>query len=107
MVTKEKTTKSQVKSKTTTTKKLPVEKRQAREVVKVTPRPVVKKQSKPLVKVEEKPLVEKKAMPITKKEDLSVAKTIDDGNRNKIKVLEIEIKWRNYNELESFLKALN
>ena len=27
--------------------------------------------------------------------------------RNKIKVLEIEIKWRNYNELESFLKALN
>lgn len=83
MGTKEKTTKTQSKTKST---KMPVE-RKSREVVKVAPRPVAKKQSKPLVKVEEKPLVKKQPMPIKKKEELSVAKTIDDGNKNKTKVL--------------------
>ena len=83
MTTKEK----QTKSKTTQSKALPIEKRKTREVIKVAPRPVAKKQSKPLVKVEDKPLVKKKAMPIKAKENLAVAKTVDDGNTNKTKVL--------------------
>ena len=80
METKEKKSKTE-------TKKLPIVARKKGEIVKKTPRPVAKKQTKPLVKVEPKPVVKTKAMPIKKKENLMVAKTIDDGNKAKTKVL--------------------
>lgn len=68
---------------------------QKNELVVAVPRSVVKKKEKPLVKVENKPvvkttkksLVKKEKMPITKKLELKVVKTVDDGNKDKIKVL--------------------